>query len=85
MNGAPKLETRSDAGKPQPVLNFSTDSTHRKAVYYFKNAVRDASPTDPSLRIELRKWYETMMAKFYGNTGTLPGNKPDVDKKFDLI
>lgn len=85
MNGAPKLETRSDSGKPMPILSFNVDSTHRKAVYYFKNSVRDSAPTDPSLRVELRKWYETMMAKFYGNTGTLPGNKPDVDKKSDLI
>jgi hypothetical protein len=85
MNGAPKLETRSDAGKPQPVLNFMIDSGSRKAVYVFKNSTRDANPSDPSLRLELRKWYETMMAKFYGNTGTLPGNKPDVDKKSDLI
>lgn len=85
MNGAPKLETRSDAGKPQPVLNFATDSSNRKAVYYLKSAIRDSSPTDPTLRIELRKWYETMMSKFYGNTGALPGTKPDLAPAKDLI
>ena len=85
MNGAPKLESRSDAGKAQPVLNFTAESSHRKAVYAFKNSIRDTNPTDPSLRAQLRLWYESMTAKYYGNTGTLPGNKPDVDKKPDLI
>ena len=85
MNGAPRLESRSDSGRAQSVLNFNSDSGHRKAVYYFKNSLRDSSTSDPALRLELRKWYDTMVAKYYGNLGTLPGAKPDLNKKPDLV
>lgn len=86
MNGAPKLESRSDSGKGQPVLNFNADTSHRKPVYYFRNSIREASTSDPALRLELRKWYETMVTKYYGNTGVLPGAKPDLGhQKPDLV
>jgi len=85
MNGAPRLESRSDSGRSQPVLNFLAESTHRKAVYHFKNSIREVTTSDPVLRLELRKWYEGMVSKFFGNTGVLPGNKPDVNLSNDLI
>lgn len=85
MNGAPKLESRSDSGKAQPVLNFNVESAHRKPVYYFRSSIREATASDPALRLELRKWYDAMVTKYYGNTGTLPGAKPDVTQKPDLV
>lgn len=86
MNGAPKLESHSDGGRSTPMLSFAVESTHRKSVYYFKSSIRDtAVPSDPMLRQELRKWYDTMVTRYYGNTGTLPGSKPDIERKPDLI
>lgn len=82
MNGAPKLERRNDGSNGSlPVLNFgvhSSDATNRKPVFYFERTVRPVSPSDPYIKIEMRKWYDMMVMKYYGNVTQLPGKKPDV-------
>lgn len=89
MNGSPVLEKRGDSSTgPIPILNFnvkSSDPATRRAVYYFRDGLRDSTPTDASLRAEFKKWYELMMSKYYGNIATLPGQKPDGEAKPELI
>lgn len=85
LNAAPRLESRSDSGRPMHILNFNTNSMYRKQVYHFKNTIRDTALSDTVVRTELRRWYETMVSKYYGNMGTLPAQKPDNMPKQDLI
>jgi hypothetical protein len=88
MNGSPRIERRSDGSSTIPALNFdikTSDVTSRKQVFYFNHTVRDTNPTDASMKVEMRKWYDTMMIRFFGNVTTLPGQKPDIQPKTDLI
>lgn len=89
LNGAPKLERRSDGGGSSiPVLDFnvkSSDPTARRAVYFFDNKLRDQNPADAVIRQGIRTWYEAMVQRYYGNVTTLPAQKPDGEIKPDLI
>jgi hypothetical protein len=80
MNGAPRLERKSDGGlNPVPILNFdvkAADTTARKAVYSLKT-VRTANPTDGEMKAQMRRWYEQMLSQYYGNLTQLPAQKPD--------
>lgn len=89
MNGAPKLERRSDGNSGTiPVLNFdikSSDPSGRRPIYYFGNAVRDVDPSDGSIRADMKRWYDSMIVKYFGNVTTLPGKKPSGDEKPEII
>jgi hypothetical protein len=79
MNGAPKLERRSDGVTTIPVLNYnvkSGDSTNKRPVYSLKT-VRTANPTDTEIKLMMRKWYEQMLQQYFGNITQLPAQKPD--------
>jgi len=78
MNGAPKLELKSDGASSIPILDFDIRGTdNKKAVYFFSSGVRDACPTDSALKAMLRTWYGSMIQRYYGNVTALPGKKPD--------
>ena len=89
MNGSPKLERRNDgSGGTVPVLAFdvkTSDTTARRAVYSIGSALRDANPTDGTIKIGIRTWYEKMVNQYYGNVSTLPAQKPDPEAKPDII
>lgn len=90
ISGAPKLEKRSDGtGQTLPVLDFSaktSDPSTRRAVYSFKGTVKDAQPSDSAIKVEIRRWYDHMVARYYGNVTSLPSQKPDGnDQKPELI
>jgi hypothetical protein len=79
MNGAPKLELYSDGQTTVPKLNFELktgDASARAAVYTLDNSLRDVNATDSVMKQSMRKWYEMMIHKFYGNVTTLPNQKP---------
>ena len=89
MNSAPRLERRSDGSSGTiPILNFelkTSDPTGRKPVFYFDHTTRDARPSDIAIKIEMRKWYDNMVTRYYGNVTTLPGQKPEGLPKPDII
>jgi hypothetical protein len=89
MNGAPRLEKRSDNGSGSThILNFETksaDPTCRRSVFFFDNSLRDATPNDFTLKLHMKKWYDLMIATHYNNVIQLPGAKPDALPESDLI
>lgn len=80
MNGAPKLESRDDgSGSSVLVLNFETrtgDMGARKYVMTFNRGPRDSNPSDASLKIEMKAWYDSMVSRMYGMAKALPNVKP---------
>lgn len=87
MNGSPKLEKRGDGNGAIPVLNFdikSSDPTARKPVFSFASVIRDVAPSDSIIKVEINRWYDGMIKRYFGNITTLPGQKPD-SHKADLI
>lgn len=79
LNGAPKLELRSEGTAHVPVLNFdvkTSDTSCRKPVFTFGKTPRDVSPTDAELRRDIMQWYNTMRSRYAGATTNLPGQKP---------
>lgn len=78
MNGAPKLERKSDGSSSIPILDFDGKAAdYKKPVYFFSQTIRDSNPTDGSLKTLLRNWYASMVHRYYGNVTTLPGKKPE--------
>jgi hypothetical protein len=78
LNGAPKLELRTDGTHNVPVLNFdvkTNDSSCRKPVYTF-GKLRDAVPSDAQVRHILMDWYRAMRERYLGATTNLPSQKP---------
>lgn len=88
VNGAPKLEKRDSGGQEVPVLNFNvqtSDATSKKTVYVFRSTLRDAFPTDTVIKHEIKSWYNTMVAQYFGNVAKLPNQKPDPDATPDIL
>lgn len=81
VSGAARLEKRSDgSGGTLPILNFdvrTSDHSTRKAVYTLDSKVRDAMPSESTVKSEIRRWYDRMVTQYYGNVTVLPGQKPD--------
>lgn len=86
MNGSPRLEKRGDGSGTIPVLNFDVPSSdNRKPLYYFGHQLRDSTPSDSNLKAMIRRWYDEMNNRYFGNTVILPGQKPDNEVKPDII
>lgn len=88
MNGSPKLETRDSGSGKIPVLSFdqkTADPMARKSVYYLDTSIRDVSPSDAMIKADMRKWYDAMIQKYYGNVTVLPGAKPDTVERPELL
>lgn len=88
LNGAPRIERRADGTSTFPVINFdvkTADINARKQVFYFGHGIKDAAPTDLTIKTEIRRWYELMMTRYLGNVIILPGQKPDRDVKPELL
>lgn len=80
LNGAPKLTMVSQGGIVVPTLDFNiktADSSSRKMVYYFNNKMRPENPTDGTLKIMMKQWYEKAIAAYYGHVTTLPNQQDD--------
>jgi len=86
MNGAPQFGLKSDGSGNMPVLDFEVKAAeHRKPVYYFNHTIRENQPSDGSLKVILRRWYDEMSMRYYGNATTLPAQKPDGGVKDELL
>lgn len=83
LNGAPKLESRSDgSGDSLMVLNFETktsDPSARKYVMTFARLPRDADPSDSHIKMEMHRWYSNMVTLHYSSGRSLPQQKPGTD------
>lgn len=85
MNNPPALERKDDgSGRVLPILNMKATGgrNNRKPVYIFASRLPPggAPPGEAWMRTDMVRWYEAMLAKFYGNVTTLPGQKPDADQ-----
>jgi hypothetical protein len=83
LNAAPKLEIRHDgSGDAVMVLNFDTrssDPAARKYVMTFGRLPRDSNPSDQQIKMDMHKWYTSMVTLHYSSVRSLPQQKPGTD------